>query len=154
MVFKMVKKLIKKFWKISEEFESSDIKKSFVSNLHVDNDEVGSFMLDVLEQEINKTTNEGFLNKAEKLQSEIIKYEKFPYEEDLIKLLSKVSLLARDVNSAGKWLNDQAELPSDLEDKVHEAFAGLVELFSNMGREISMILDEQETVHRESYMHG
>tara|TARA_R110002020_G_scaffold120910_4_gene275267 strand:+ start:2913 stop:3359 length:447 start_codon:yes stop_codon:yes gene_type:complete len=148
-----MKELIKEFWKISEEFESSDIKKSFVNNLHIDNDEVGSFMLDVLEKEIDKTTNEDFLIKIEKLQGEIIKYEKFPYEKDLVRLLSKITLLARDINTAGKWLN-QAELPIDLKDKMDEAFAGLFEVFSNIGREISLTLDEQETVHREGYMHG
>ena len=110
-------------------------------------------MLDVLEKEIDKTTNEDFLIKIEKLQGEIIKYEKFPYEKDLVRLLSKITLLARDINTAGKWLN-QAELPIDLKDKMDEAFAGLFEVFSNIGREISLTLDEQETVHREGYMHG
>ena len=150
----MFKKLIKEFWQVSGEFDSSDIKKSFVNNLHVDNDEVSSFMLGVLEKEIGKTTNEKLLNKMETLQDKITKYERFPYEEDLVDLLSRVTLMAQEINRTGRWLNAKSNIPSDLKEKIDNAFANLFKVFEEMAEDIAMNLNEQEKVDRESYMHG
>tara|TARA_R100001244_G_C5088572_1_gene115805 strand:+ start:36 stop:488 length:453 start_codon:yes stop_codon:yes gene_type:complete len=150
----MIKKLIKEFWQISGEFDSSDIKKSFVNNLHIDNDEVGSFMLDVLEKEIGKTTNEKLLNKMETLQDKITKYERFPYEEDLVNLLGRITLMAQEISSAGRWLNKKSNIPTDLKEKVDNAFINLYTIFEEMAEDIASKLNEQEKVDRESYMHG
>tara|TARA_R110000751_G_scaffold42374_4_gene98458 strand:+ start:693 stop:1145 length:453 start_codon:yes stop_codon:yes gene_type:complete len=150
----MIKKLIKEFWQISGEFDSSDIKKSFVNNLNEDNDEVFSFMSDILEEEINKTTNEKLLIKMEHLQYKINKYDRFPYEDDMVMLLGKITNLGREISSAGSWLNDVAHLPADLKGKVDSAFRELYKVFEEIAEDIVANLEEQQQVDREGYMHG
>ena len=158
-----MKKIIKKFWKLSKEFDSLDIRKSFVNNLDADNSEVADFMLDTLEQQINKTINEELLYKMEDLQFEINKAlsltgqlpsDDTPYAKDTIALISKMMTLADSLNKYGKWLNTKADIPEDIKEMVDTSFKSMYDLLLQMSNDIARFLEEQEDIDREGFMHG
>jgi ribosomal protein L16 Arg81 hydroxylase len=157
-----MKKIIKKFWKLSKEFDSLDIRKSFVNNLDADNSEVADFMLDTLEQQINKTINEELLYKMEDLQIEINKArtpqqlpsDDTPYAKDTIALISKMMTLADSLNKYGKWINTKADIPKDVKEMVDTSFKSMYDLLLQMSNDVAGFLEEQEDVDREGFMYG